>query len=288
MNSMISKFGSLRKETDNVLVRNYTQLSKPVKVFGRFGKGKGEFTNPRGVVIDNNNERIFIADMYNSRIQVWSVEGIYLSEFGRAILNRPWEIVLCDHSIYISDINGHFISKWYLNTFTFVMKSNTAKGSAPAQLNGPSGLDIDGEELFVVEYGNKRISVYDLNLEFKRIMANNVIDSYCLRVINNTIYIVERTGVIKLFTKTNQLLKTIPKLPVFSDCIFHFNFDSQLNFLITDCSNNSLFILSPEGDLIHSISFTEFNLQNPLGIDMMKDGKIVICFASGSNPVAIF
>ena len=285
----ISKFGSLSKETDNVLVRNYTKLSKPVKVFGTFGKGKGEFTNPRGVVIDNNNQRIFIADFNNSRIQVWSLEGIYLSEFGREVLNGPWEIVLCNHSIYISDINGHFISKWCLDTFTFVKKSNTAKGPAPGQLTQPSGLDIDEEELFVVESGNKRISVFDLNLKFKRIVANNAIDhSYCLRVRNNTIYIVERTGVIKLFSKTDQLLKTIPKLPVFSDSIFHFNFDSQLNFLITDYSNNSLSILSPEGDLIHSISFTEFNLKNPFGIDMMKDGKIVVCFASGYNPVAIF
>ena len=289
LNSMISKFGSLSKETDNVLVRNYTKLSKPVKVFGKFERGKGEFSGARGVVIDNENQRIFIADLSNSRIQVWSMEGEYLSEFGRDILNKPWEIVLCDRSIYISDYAGHFLSKWCLNTFTFVKKSNTAKGPAPAQLNGPSGLDIDGEELFVVESGNKRISVFNLNLEFKRIMANNAIElSYCLRVRNNTIYIVETTCVIKLFSKTDQLLKTIPKLPVFSNFIFHFNFDSQLNFLITDYSNNSLFILSPEADLIHSISFTEFNLKNPFGIDMMKDGKIVVCFASGSNPVAIF
>ena len=112
----ISKFGSLSKETDNVLVRNYTQLSKPAKVFGTFGKGKGEFTNPRGVVIDNNNQRIFIADMLNSRIQVWSMEGEYLSEFGGGILNEPWQIVLCDNCIYISDYSAHFLSKWCLNS----------------------------------------------------------------------------------------------------------------------------------------------------------------------------
>ena len=285
----ISKFGSLSKETDNVLVRNYTQLSKPVEVFGTFGKGKGEFTNPRGVVIDNNNQRIFIADICNSRIQVWSMEGEYLSEFGRDILNRPWEIVLCYHSIYISDYAGHFLSKWCLDTFTFINKSNTAKGSAPAQLNRPSGLDIDGEELFVVECGNKRISVYDLNLEFKRIMANNAIaTSFCLRVRNNTIYIVEITGVIKLFSKTDQFLKTIPKLSVFSNYIYHFNFGIHNHFLISDLSKNTLFILSPEGDLIHSICFTEFDLKQPFGIAIGNDGCIVVSFQSGSKAIATF
>ena len=81
---------------------------------------------------------------------------------------------------------------------------------------------------------------------------------------NDTIYIVEKTGVIKLFSKTDQLLKTIPKLPQLSNDIYHFNLDSQLNFLITDRGNNSLFILSPEGDLIHSVSFAEYNLKQPL------------------------
>ena len=168
-------------------------------------------------------------------------------------------------------------------------KSNTSKGSKSGRLDSPYGLDIDKEELFVVEYRNKRISVFDFNLKFKRIMANNAIDHYyCLRVRNNTIYIVERTGVIKLFSKTDQLLKTIPKLPLLSDDICHFNFDSQLNFLITDYRNNSLFILSPEGDLIHSVSFTEFGLSSPCGIDIGRDGSIVLSFESGSKAIAIF
>ena len=289
LNSKISKFGSLSEETDNVLVRNYTQLSNPVNVFGIFGGGKGEFTRPRGVVIDNENLRIFIADGCNYRIQVWSLEGDYLFQFGRDILQSPWEIVIFENSIYISDFTGHFLSKWCLNTFNLLKKSNTSQGSKSGQLSSPYGLDIDKEELFVVEYRNKRISVFDLNLKFKRIMANNaIVDSFCLRVRNNTIYIVESTGVIKLFSKTDQLLKTIRKLPLLSDDICHFNFDSQLNFLITDYRNNSLFILSPEGDLIHSVSFTEFGLTGPCGIDIGRDRSIVLSFQSGSKAIAIF
>ena len=285
----ISKFGSLSKETDNVLVRNYTQLSKPEKVFGTFGKGKGEFTDPRGVEIDNNNQRIFIADAINSCIQVWSMEGEYLSEFGKDFFQDPWEIVLCDNCIYISDIYGHSLSKWCLNTSTFVKKSKTSQGPAPGQLYSPTGLDIDEEELFVVEFGNKRISVFDLNLEFKRIMAANAIaNSYCLRVSDNTIYILETTGVIKLFSKTDVLLKTIPKLPVFSDDVWFFNFDMHLNFLITDYRNKSLFILSPEGDLIHSVSFSKYGLNKPFGVDIGKCGTIVLSFSGGSSAVALF
>ena len=286
----ISKFGSFSKETDKVLVRNYTQLSKPVKVFGTFGKGKGEFTNPRGVVIDNENQRIFIADCYNSHIQVWSMEGEYLSEFG-GNLRSPWEILLRDNFIYISDINGHTLSKWCLNTFTFVKESNVHKGPEPGQLNRPAGLDIDKEDLFVVEHGNKRISVFDLNLRFKRIMAeDSITNSYCLRVRSSIVYIVEETGVIKLFSTLGQLLNTIPKLPQFHKTVFHFNFDLQSNFLITIPFQNSLFILSPEGNIIHSVDFNELKsiINTPFSISAFQDGRLLICFQDGSNVFAIF
>ena len=286
----ISKFGSLSKETGNVLVRNYTQLSKPVKVFGTFGEGKREFSGPKGVVIDNNNQRIFIVDCYNSRIQVWSMEGEYVSEFGKDVLHWPWEIILCGNFIYISDTFKHLLSKWCMNTFTFVKKSKTSLGSAPGQLNTPTGLDIDKEELFVVEHNNRRISVFDLlNLEFKRIMTDNAIaDSSCLRVRNNTIYIVEATGVIKLFSKTDVLLKTIPKLPVFSNPIYYSNFDILNNFFILDPDKHRLCILSPEGDLIHSVSFSKYGLYQPFGVDIGKCGTIVMSFSEGSSAVALF
>ena len=211
-----------------------------------------------------------------------------MSEFGGDILQNPWEIVLCDNSIYISDCRL-FLSKWCFKNFTLLKKYITSKAPRSIQLNHPYGLDIDKEELFAVEYQNKRISVFDLNIKFKRIMANSsIVNSLCLRVRNNTIYIVEKTGVIKLFSKTDQLLKTIPKLPLLSDDICYFNFDSQLNFLITDHRNNSLFILSPEGDLIHSISFTEFGLTAPFGVDIGRDGSIVLLFLGGSKAIAIF
>ena len=288
LDSIFSQFGLLTEETENVLVKDYTQISNPVKVFGTFGKGKGEFSYPRGVVIDDNSQKLFIADKGNSRIQVWSMEGSYLSEFGEGILKEPWEIVLSDDSIYISDIEGQFLSKWRRNDFTFVNKSETSLGPSPGQLYYPCGLDIDKKEIFVVEFGNKRISVFDLNLEFRRIMADKAIDhSNCLRVRNDAIYIVENTGAIKLFSKEDQLLKTIPKLPPFASGIYHFNFDSQLNFLLT-CSNNSLIFISPDGDLIHSIDSAEFGLQSPFGIGVSKNGSIAIAFQQGTDAIAIF
>ena len=191
--------------------------------------------------------------------------------------------------ITFSEVTKNFISKWCLRTLTLVTKSETSKGCGPGQLNWPSGLDADREEIFVVEYRNKRISVFDLNLKFKRTLANNALDpSHCLQVRNNVIYIADLTGSIKIFSKTDKLLKTIPKHPSFSSHIYNFAFGSQLNFLITDRYYNSLYILSPGGDLINSVRFAEFGLNEPSGVAVCKDGRLVLSFQSGTNAIAIF
>ena len=284
-NDQISNFGSLTQETD---VKNYTQIYKPNQMFGKFGKEKSEFSYPRGMVIDCVNQRMFISDYYYSRIQVWSLQGYFLSEFGSGILQYPWEIVLCGNFIFITDFHRGVIYKWCLLTLSHVKKSNTSLGTAPSQFKNPSGLDVSKNEIFVVEFGNRRISVFDLNLEFKRVMADKAInESYCLRVRNDIIYVLERKGVIKLFSKSDQLLKTIPKLSSFSNDICSFNFDFQHNFLITDRDNNSLFRMTPDGELLCSIQFADFKLNQLFGVAMSEDGKVFVSFQSGSNAIAL-
>ncbi|KAI6652065.1 PEP-CTERM domain protein [Oopsacas minuta] len=284
----ISQLGVLSKTMKNELIPiKYDNISRPLKSFGKIGSGKGEFYNPRGVFVDNKYDRIFVADK-NIRIQVWTINGDYLSAFGKGVLRWPWEIMLCDDNLYISDIETHFVTKWCSTNFSFIALSKTTKGSNLGQLCGPAGLDIDSGEVFVVECENNRISVFDLNLCFKRIMANSMINtSYCLRIRSNTIYIVEMTGIIKLFSKADQLMRTIYKHENFSNNIFHFNFDSARNFLVSDTSRNSLFILSPDGEIIHFICFKAWNLENPFGIDVTRGGNLVISFNSRHSAVSI-
>ncbi|KAI6652066.1 E3 ubiquitin-protein ligase TRIM71-like isoform X2 [Oopsacas minuta] len=288
----ISELGKLGEaKNKEFVVRKYDNISKSLKTFGKNGNnsGKGKFNEPRGVLVDDKNNRIFIADMYNNRIQVWSINGDYISKFGKGTLKYPWEIVLCDNALYISDVAKHFVAKWCSSTFSFMTQTKTTNGWNEGQLDGPAGLDIDSGEVFVVERENNRISVFDLNLCFKRIMANKMINkSCCLRIRSNTIYIVEMTGIIKLFSKADQLMRTIGKNRCFSNNIFHFNFDSANNFLITDVDKNSLFILSPEGELIHSICFKDWKLNSPFGIDVSREGKLVVTFRDGSAAVGIF
>ena len=284
----ISQLGVLCKnKKKDIIIRDYNSIREPLISFGKMGTGRGEFTDPRGILVDENNSRIFVTDN-NNRIQVWSMDGKYLSEFGRNTLNWPWEIVLHDKFLYISDLATNLITKWSNDTFSFIAKSKTNEGSIQGQLYNPAGLDVDCGEVFVVECGNKRVSVFNLDLCFKRIMAVGMMNkSYCLRIRSNTICIVEFKGVIKLFSKADQLLRTIDKCENFSR-VFHFNFDSSLNFLITDKQRNTLSILSPDGELLHSICFTTLGVSKPFGIDVTSQGNLVIGFQTENSAVVIF
>jgi tripartite motif-containing protein 2/3/tripartite motif-containing protein 71 len=53
-----------------------------VKTFGENGHGKGQLNRPRSIALSDNGE-IAIADLGNHRIQIFSLDGKYLREFGR-------------------------------------------------------------------------------------------------------------------------------------------------------------------------------------------------------------
>ena len=283
----ISQLGVLSKsKKKKIIVRDYSSIQKPLLSFGKLGQAGRQFKQPRGILVDEDNSRIFVTD-HNNRIQIWSMDGKYLSEFGNNTLDRPWEIVLHDKCLYVSDTYTHFITKWCCDTFSLIAKSNTTRGSKQGQLCCPVGLDIDCEELFILEHINKRVSVFDLDLRFKRIMAVGMLnDSHCLRIRSDTIYILEDTGVMKLFSKTGQLLTTIDMSETLKH-VFHFNFDSAHNFLITDIVRNTLSILSSNGELIHSVCFTTWGVSKPFGIDTTREGKLVVSFQTGNSAVVI-
>ena len=283
---VLSKIKRKKKKRREIIVRDYSLIQKPLLSFGKLGQTGRQFKYPRGILVDEDNSRIFVTDN-NNRIQIWSMDGKYLSEFGNNTLKWPWGIVLHDKCLYVSDFGTHFITKWCCNTFCLIATSNTTPGSKQGQLYCPAGLDIDCGEVFIVDYGNKRVSVFDLYLRFKRIMAVGMLnDSHCLRIRSDTIYILELTGVMKLFSKTGQLLTTIDMSETLKQ-VFHFNFDSAHNFLITDIERNTLSILSSNGELIHSVSFTTWGVSKPFGIDTTREGKLVVSFQTGNSAVVI-
>ena len=117
---------------------------------GNRGRGKGEFTNPQGVVVLSSG-RILVCDSNNQCVQVFSPSGALLSRWGirgrsPGQLQRPTGIaVMKDGNIAVSDYDNKWISVHEPNG-KFVSKMGGSR------LLGPKGVAVaESGEIIVVD-----------------------------------------------------------------------------------------------------------------------------------------
>ena len=72
--------------------------------FGSYGRESGQLAYPQDVAVDENNGRVYVADMANRRIQAFDAEGQYLLEFSPP---GDWQVIGLDvgpdGAIYATD-----------------------------------------------------------------------------------------------------------------------------------------------------------------------------------------
>jgi DNA-binding beta-propeller fold protein YncE len=74
-----SKYDGKRKR-DKIAV--ITADGKPLREWGKFGAGDGEFDMPGGIAISRDG-RVYVADQCNRRIQVFDTQGKFLTKWGK-------------------------------------------------------------------------------------------------------------------------------------------------------------------------------------------------------------
>ena len=74
-----SRFEEARKR-DKIAV--YSPVGKPLREWGKFGTGDGEFDLPGGIAISPDG-LVYVADQCNRRIQVFDTQGKFLAKWGR-------------------------------------------------------------------------------------------------------------------------------------------------------------------------------------------------------------
>jgi sugar lactone lactonase YvrE len=73
-----SKYDEERKR-DKIAV--FSPAGMPLREWGKFGDGAGEFNLPGGIVISRDG-RVYVADQCNRRIQVFDTQGKFLGQWG--------------------------------------------------------------------------------------------------------------------------------------------------------------------------------------------------------------
>jgi streptogramin lyase len=128
-----------------------------IKAWGTYGSGPGEFMLPHSVVIDRN-DRVYVGDRENARIQIFDTEGSFLTQWTG--IGYPYGLfVTPDQHIWMVD--GGFDRIVELDQTGKILGSIGSPGHQPGQLAWGHFLAIGTDRtLFVADVLNWRFQVF--------------------------------------------------------------------------------------------------------------------------------
>ena len=281
LQSIITEFGEVREWE----VPDYSLKKEPVLTAGKKGKGDNEL-NAAGIAIDEDNQHIFIADCDNSRVQIVSYEGQFMSRFGQDTLKKSWSITVTNEHIFITDIGLHALLQFDRNSYELVVRTAT-RGSEDGQFNNPHGLCIDyNGDVLVADRGNNRVSVFSKDLIFiSNIGIEQLRDPTDIKLTPDSVVVVLDRSLkcVHFYSKNGHLLSSCISRGEGPDCLVYqptfFCLDLAGNIIISDRGNHRIKIVSQSEQLIQTIGregegIGEF--MYPYGICISKLGTIFV------------
>ena len=257
----------------------YRERINPIRKFGKEGDKKGELRYPFGLAV-YKNEFIYIADTSNSRIQIFSLVGKFLSEFGKGELTLPVSIAFFDKWVFVGDYSPGAVLKFQISNNKSVCQ--TARGV----LDHISGITVDTNgEVFVADCDNNRIAVLNSALNLDREIGKGQLQSpRDVKINNNNIFVADNNVVnnIQVFTKSGLIIRSFIKLENGTGNIY-FCFSLNNNIIVSDFVNMSIQIFTIEGQLIHKIVCQS----NPNAIAVVNNNNNIIC-ACNNGIVCIY
>ena len=129
--------------------------------FGHSGNEPAEFNRPEGLCVDAQ-DRLYVADSCNHRIQVFSSDGKFLRAYGRAgkgkgDLSYPYDICVdAAGRQYVCEFGNSRIQVFDANDQPLEIIGSP--GTAPGQFNNPWGVALDSAgNLYVADSQNHRV-----------------------------------------------------------------------------------------------------------------------------------
>ena len=153
-------------ETDKVLpFPEYDPTGGSIAKWGVKGTAPGQLNGPAGMDFDIDN-RLYIVDSLNSRIEVFSKDGEFIECWGEygdeeGQFNKPWGITIDTQGyVYVADWGNSRVQKFTADgEFVIAIGSNDDSESA---LDHPSGVAVDSDgDIYVVDWGNRRVQIHE-------------------------------------------------------------------------------------------------------------------------------
>ncbi len=133
--------------------------------WGQSGSESGQFVEPTGIGIADN--KVFVADLGNNRIQIFDLEGVFIKELAVPVWEKyPWhypDVAFDENTKTVYLTNG-----WKEQILAMDLDGNQSTGEVPsdAVLRNPSALLIvdtkKDRRLIVLNTGSAALSTFDL------------------------------------------------------------------------------------------------------------------------------
>jgi ABC-type spermidine/putrescine transport system permease subunit II/DNA-binding beta-propeller fold protein YncE len=146
-------------------VQEFTVLGKEWKrVFGSSGLAPGELNRPEGLAIDTQ-DRIYVADSCNHRIQIFSPEGRFLRGYGKAgtslgEFSYPYDIQVDKTGLqFVCEFGNSRLQVFDQYDHPIEIIGHT--GAAPGQFANPWSMTLDSAgNLYVADSQNHRVQKF--------------------------------------------------------------------------------------------------------------------------------
>ena len=255
--------------------------TKLCPVWSHDGTGSGQIIDPRQLVIDNTTHNIFVADYWAKRIQVFNAEGNHLYKISTP--PHPVGIALTDDFIFVSTENKLLLK----------MKESTNKSIKSVQTeNDVFGIESNNNsDIYVCEYSNQSIVVFDKDLKFQRrikLNSTQIISdtrTHSMKLHEDNMYVMFGNYSspppfhLQIFTLEGELVRCLIKQSEIRLSYF-FSIDELGNIIVGDWFRNQIKIFSKEGEVLHIITNdilpADQKFNDPSGVAIDQQNRIIV------------
>ena len=280
--------------TDSI---NYSsKKNKAILCFGSKGKTLSKLDWPRGLVIDDTTNNIYVSERDIGKVALFNQFGHFLYEF-RTRIHRNFYMCIANGFIYMSSFYNNCVSVYTLiGDFVTYFGS---KGHKLGNFNVPQGIAFDEElnKMFICDRDNARVQVFsdfyiqaiestqvsllksprDAKFRSKKLFILGL-DRFCISIYDPCYP----------YTRQKSIIESLPdnKGP------YHFDLDPNLNIITSNHLSNEILVFDENGELIHTVASSGSSpgsVLSPNGIVLMKQGNIVcVCVDRTTGMIQIF
>ena len=139
---------------------------------GTPGNGEAQFKSPHSITVNQSNGEIFVCDCGNNRLQIFSKDFQFKSQFGQEILKYPTDIKLTSEFIFVLSHTKPFL---YSFRHDLTQIQSPVLTSISKHLKIPPSFCIDGAGNFIIsDYNQNAIIIFNHQRDVVHRITDNV------------------------------------------------------------------------------------------------------------------